>query len=75
MSEDKKIINKKREEVLVAQQIGFSIMLAVSMMFQRWKEKGWKEEKVRQFTITIEIEEAKPKKRGKKNNNKIGLYS
>ena len=71
---EKELEEKKRQEVLAAQQIGFSVIMALNLMFQRWKEKGWETDKVRQFSITISIEEEKSIKKRGENNDKNSLY-
>lgn len=74
MNESKEeIVKKKTQEIITAQQIGFSIMQAINLIFSRWKEKGWETVNAKNLLIKIEISEAKPTKH-KENNNKNQLY-
>jgi hypothetical protein len=73
MNEDEKLelIKKKQEEVMVAQQIGMSVMMAINLIFSRWREKGWDAVANKKMMLKITIEEVRePKKKPSDNNNK-----
>ena len=74
--EQKKEKKNIEQDLIAGQMIGMAIMTAVKMMFNRWKNEGWTEDKVRVFSITVSVEEMKEGKqlKHKTNNNKEAMY-
>ena len=75
MTEEKKQeIHELKQEMMAQHTLGMAITKVIELMFHRWRARGWKEDKLRQFSITVIVEEEKKLKEKNTNNDKKAMF-